>query len=114
MLHGIDYEWAETVRKRNYAFLHEALGRINGLELNSEPGTFMYPLLLKNGGEIRKRLQSKKVYIPTLWPDVFGWCSADDTEYVMAENILPLPIDQRYTVEDMDYLKKEILKCTNI
>ena len=68
----------------------------------------MYPLLLENGVEVRKKLLQKKIYIPTLWPDVLEWCGEDETEYQMAKNILPLPIDQRYGVEDMEYLQEMI------
>lgn len=101
LLHGIDYERVKTVREKNYQYLHKALGGINGLTLSETASTFMYPLLLENGTEIRKRLQAEKIYIPTLWPDVFGWCSVDEAEYQMAKNILPLPIDQRYGVGEM-------------
>ena len=49
-------------------------------------------------------MQEKKIYIPTLWPSVFDFSKANDAEYFMAENILPLPIDQRYEEEDMDFI----------
>lgn len=114
LLHGIDYERVRAIREENYLFLHKAFGGINGLPLSDRPGTFMYPLLLENGAEVRKRLQEKKIYIPTLWPDVFGWCGEGDTEYQMAMNILPLPIDQRYGTEELRYMTKEIEKCTNL
>ena len=113
LLHGINYEFVKRTREENYRLLHNELGELNELEPGSNTGTFMYPLLLQNGAKIRKRLQSEKIYIPTLWPSVFDWCGEDDTEYYMAENILPLPIDQRYHQEDMRYLVKEIIKCTN-
>ena len=106
LLHGIDYGRTQAVRERNYLHLHKALGGVNGLKLSDRPGTFMYPLLVENGPEMRKRLLQKKIYIPTLWPDVLEWCGEEETEYRMAHNILPLPIDQRYGVEDMDYLKE--------
>ena len=61
----------------------------------------MYPLLLRGGRELRKQLQAQKIYIPTLWPDVFDICQPEDREYDWAANILPLPVDQRYDVEDM-------------
>ncbi len=111
LLHGIDYGLVQTVREKNYRFLHEKLGGINGLKLSEKPGTFMYPLLLENGAEIRKRLQDRRIYIPTLWPDVFSWCREGEAEYTMSKDILPLPIDQRYGTEDMQYLVREIQKC---
>ena len=109
LLHGIDYERAKAVREQNYRCLHKALGVVNGLRLSGKPGTFMYPLLLENGAKVRKELLQKKIYIPTLWPDVLEWCEADETEYQMAQNILPLPIDQRYGMEEMKFLVKEIM-----
>ncbi len=108
LLHGIDYERVKAIREENYSVLHRKLGGLNGLTLSDRPGTFMYPLLLENGAEIRKKLQQRKIYIPTLWPDVFGWCGEGETEYRLAENILPLPIDQRYGPEDMQRILDEL------
>lgn len=113
LLRGIDYERVKAVREMNYQFLHRSLGITNKLKLGSKPGSFMYPLLLDNGAEVRKRLQDKKIYIPTLWPAVFTWCTPRDAEYDMAKNILPLPIDQRYGTEDMEYVLEEIKCLTN-
>lgn len=111
LLHGIDYASVHETRKRNYAYLHNALKDHNLLTLSDNPGTFMYPLMLKNGAAIRKELQQKKIYIPTLWPDVFDWCEENEPEYQMARDILPLPIDQRYNDNDMLIMMEEIAKC---
>ena len=108
LLHGIDYDYVKRVREKNYAYLHQELKGKNLLKLADKPGTFMYPLMLKNGAEIRKALQNQKKYIPTLWSNVLSWCKADEIEYCMAENILPLPIDQRYTIKDMERLAEGI------
>ena len=108
LLHGIDYERVKAIREENYSVLHRKLGVLNGLTLGDRPGTFMYPLLLENGAEIRKKLQQRKIYIPTLWPDVFGWCGEGETEFRLADNILPLPIDQRYGPEDMQRILDEL------
>lgn len=114
LLHGIDYEHVKGVREENFRYLHKELGEINYLQINELSGTFMYPLLLANGAAIRKQLQNKKIYIPTLWPDVIMRCEAGDIEYQMAENILPLPIDQRYGTEEMMRIVEEIKKCLRI
>ena len=111
LLHGIDYDLVKKVRMDNYNYLHSVLGAINGLALTDIPGTFMYPFMTDNGPELRKRLAEKKIYIPTLWPDVLKRCSEGAAEYKMTENILPLPIDQRYGKEDMRYMVTEIRKC---
>ena len=109
LLHGIDYKQVKAIREQNYQALHQALSGINGLTLNGTVGTFMYPLLLEKGMEVRRRLQKQKIYIPMLWGDVFHWCEEYETEYYMAKNILPLPIDQRYGVEEMQWVIKLVL-----
>ena len=55
-----------------------------------------------------------KIYIPTLWPDVFGICTENELEYDMAKNILPVSVDQRYDVNDMKYIVEEICKCLEL
>lgn len=71
----------------------------------------MYPFYAENGGRVRKTLQTKKIYIPTLWPDVLEQCGEESLEYQYAENILPLPVDQRYDLQDMAYVVSEVMKC---
>ena len=109
LLHGIDYERVRQRRTENFAFLHERLHGINRLNLTIPEGAFMYPLYLENGAEIRNKLQAMKIYIPTLWPSVFALCGKMEPEYDMAKNILPLPVDQRYGKEEMEYLVSIIL-----
>lgn len=108
LLHGIDYEAVKQKRTRNFEILHEAFGKINPLKLTVLQGAFMYPLYLEKGGEIRRKLQAKKIFIPTLWPDVFEHCDESELEYDYAKNILPIPVDQRYDEEDMKYIIKAV------
>lgn len=108
LLHGIDYEAVKLKRTENFAFLHRQLKNYNILTLTIPAGAFMYPLFIENGIVIRKQLQAEKIYIPTLWPDVFDICKSKELEFDMASNILPLPIDQRYSNDDMVYLVDRI------
>ena len=108
LLHALDYERLKAVREENFLCLREALDELNELSPAEQTGTFMYPLLVRNGSEIRKQLQQKKIYIPTLWPYVFENHSENDIEYRLAGDILPLPIDQRYSSADMQYIADEI------
>ena len=107
LLHAIDYKMVEKKRRENFDYLNEHLGKKNKLRLKS--AAFMYPFMVEDGGAVlRKRLQTEKVYIPTLWPTVFDVAKPDSLEYKMAENILPLPIDQRYGIDDMNYVIQKI------
>lgn len=110
-LHGINYEAVRNRRTANYEYLDQKLRAINLLTLNHAEGAFAYPLLLKNGSEIRKKLIDRQIFVPTLWPSVFKLCNITDLEYDMALNILPLPVDQRYDKADMEYICECILEC---
>ncbi len=44
-----------------------------------------------------------------LWPTIPE--DSSDEEKDLAVNILPLPVDQRYTVEDMQYMLDELQVC---
>lgn len=110
LLKGIDYNFVKRRRTENFIALHTEFKNTNRLDLAVGEGAFMYPLYVKNGSKIRTALQKEKIYIPTLWADVFNICGKDQLEYNMAENILPLPCDQRYTTEDMDYIIEMVKK----
>jgi len=108
LMGAIDYERARYVRNENYTYLHEQLGAENPLPLTMPDGAFAYPLLVEDGPAIRKRLVQESIYIPLLWPNVLADCPKTSIEYQYADNILPLPCDQRYTIEDMEYLVKAL------
>lgn len=113
ILCSVDYEQIRTRRTENFVYLHEKFKNINKLKLTIPTGAFAYPLYLENGAEIRKELQQEKIYIPTLWPDVFDVCKENDLEYNYAKNILPIPVDQRYGNEEMAYIVERIKACIN-
>lgn len=113
LLRGIDYASVAKRRQENFEFLNAEFWNINELKLKSVYGAFMYPLLIQNGAAVRKELQKEKIYIPTLWPNVLEECPPDSLEYHYAEDILPIPVDQRYGIEDMKYLVEVILSTIN-
>lgn len=108
LLRGIDYDSVKNSRTENFAYLHKKLANVNKLHLSVPDGAFMYPLWIENGSELRKRLQTEKIYIPCLWPNVLDECTESELEYQLAKDILPLPVDQRYTTEDMEYIVSRI------
>lgn len=108
ILGAIDYERVRKIRNENYSYLDSKLGRYNKLELKASDGAFSYPFYMENGIEVRKELSKKKIYIPTLWPNVLSDTIEDSLEHDYVTNILPLPCDQRYSIVDMDYIVEEI------
>lgn len=109
ILRGISYEKVYKTRLNNFCCLHARLASFNRWSLSKGGGTYMYPFWSTKGGEVRRRLIAEKIYIPVLWPNVLEEMTEDTPEYQMAENILPLPVDQRYTEADMKYLADKLL-----
>ncbi len=117
ILCGIDYDKVIGIRKQNYAQLHKLLGDVNVFPFPREPEVpFMYPLMLaQNAAEVRRYLNSQKVYVPVLWGNVLDMVSEDSLEAQFVKNVLPLPIDQRYNENDMQEIaaivKRGIAQC---
>ena len=106
ILNGVDYDGARRKRNENFAILHQFLGARNKLKLTVPDGPYCYPFYCENGMEIKKKLASSKIYVPTLWPNVLNLEGTPEKDY--AENILPLPCDQRYGPEDMMRILREL------
>lgn len=108
LLRTIDYERVKMQRTENFEYLHSRLEKRNPLQLTIPDGAFMYPLYVENGMQIRKLLQQEKIYIPTLWPDVFDSCQPESLEFDYSANILPLPVDQRYGKNEMEFVLNKL------
>lgn len=98
MMQGIDYETAAQKRRANYQLLHEALGKENNLDLHLEDDAvpMVYPYLVPVEG-LREKLIENKFFVARYWPNVLEWAKPDDIDYLLAFQMQPLPIDQRYS-----------------
>lgn len=113
LLRGIDYEKAAVQREANFRTLHTLLGNHNGKTFRMSEGPFVYPFYHSQAPALKKALAAKKIFVPTYWNNVIKECPTDSAAYDLAAHILPLPIDQRYTCEDMEYMASELLKLLN-
>lgn len=109
ILGAISYEEVLRTRNYNFTFLSEKLKLYNKLDLNNSLGAFAYPLYAKNGIEVRNKISKEKIYIPILWPNVLKDVEKNSTEYLYAANILPIPCDQRYSIDDMERILKFLI-----
>ena len=102
LLAGINYRSVKTRRNQNFQYLHLKLRSKNKLTLDTEvDGPMVYPLYVEKG-RIRDELIRQNIYVATYWPSVLEQNSPESLEYKLAQNLLPLPIDQRYGLLDMD------------
>lgn len=104
LMRGFDYSTIAARRERNFAVLSKRLGHLNHLSLTIPAGPFAYPLLIDGGRSIRPALHTAKAYVPTLWPNVVEDQPLDSLAARLAQDLLPLPVDQRYTEDDMHHL----------
>lgn len=106
LLQNIDYEYVKRVRKENFKILDSQLSSSNKLTLlvNNTDVPLVYPYLTSNGSLIKQNLISKKIFVPTYWPNVADRCKPGSFEYELYENLVALPIDQRYGGKEMNYI----------
>lgn len=103
LLQNIDYQYAQQVRSKNYQILHRVLSSSNILNLNFQEDSvpMAYPYLT-NDKTLRRVLIDNKIFVAKYWPNVLEWCTKDLLEYNLAENLIPIAIDQRYNENDMN------------
>lgn len=109
-LHNIEYSSIQQKRIENFKYLHSHLNNSNLLDIDSF-GEFACPMVYPyytTNETLKQHLIENKIFCATYWPNVFEWCKKDDLEYKLANNIISIPIDQRYGIEDMSRIIKEI------
>ncbi len=105
MLDSVDYGRARLTRQRNFLFLHAALGSSNRLRIETAEidGPMAYPYWTDDPG-LRQRLIARKVYVATYWSEVLRREAASAVEKELAEHLVPLPIDQRHGLGEMQFV----------
>lgn len=103
LLNTFDYDGIAAQRKINFNYLHNALESKNHLNISAvnDHVPLVYPLLLGKQS-LRKKLINNKIYSPQYWPNVLDWANEHSWEYKLTQNLVCLPIDQRYGREEMD------------
>ncbi|KAA3617587.1 MAG: hypothetical protein D8M58_01490 [Calditrichaeota bacterium] len=111
ILSSIHYDEAWEKRQENFHYLHKNLKKINLLKLNlrSVHGPMVYPLMIRQDG-LRNFLIENKIYIPQYWPEVSFRTHQGSFEYQLANDMCPLPIDQRYSKKEMNIILELINK----
>jgi len=109
VLSSVDYGQNQRVRLDNFEVYNSMLGGVNELKFsNPENAPMIYPLLVKSEG-LRHELVAKKIYVPQWWKKVIDDSRSNDWERYLSKYLIPLPIDQRYCKEDMEYISGLVL-----
>ena len=99
-----DFEKSKAVRERNFLFLHGQLAKANLLEIDIRDlcGPLCYPFLC-NDGALKQKLITNSIFVATYWPNIQD-SEASKYEHYLSKNILALPIDHRYGLNDMQVI----------
>lgn len=110
ILASIDYQAVADKRCRNFERLHQKLKSMNELPLllAKEDVPMVYPFLAHGNDVLRKKLIANRIYVAKYWPNVERWAGMNAYDTYLANNLLPLPIDQRYGDSDIDYILETI------
>lgn len=110
ILSCVDYDMVAKKRVNNFNVLHDALKGRNLLvqelgavfDINENTAVPMvYPFVCKEGRELRDYLIKRKVFVAMYWDDVLKSQWSSDLEKQLVQNLIPFPIDQRYSNLEM-------------
>lgn len=97
----VNVEEIRYKRKRNFTVLYDAIKVEKLISANIVGTPFSLPVAVANRDEIQREFAKRGLYAPVLWPiDAKGREICSFAAYV-ADNMLSLPIDQRYGYDDM-------------
>jgi len=115
LLKNVNFSHIKDIRNKNFEIIHDSLGTMNELSpiLNEEiiNGPMAYPFLRKGNKKLKLKLIKQRIFVATYWPNVKEWLNREDCfEIYLQDNLIPIPIDQRYGADEMkkiiDTLKK--------
>lgn len=108
ILGHIDYEMVENRRRANWQYLHSQLRERNHLSLpglDSFACPMVYPLMVDDGEQLRRKLIEGKVFVAKYWPNVMD-DGIHKTEFLLSSQVVSIPCDQRYQEEDLERIVK--------
>lgn len=108
LLQTFDVEKAIQKRKQNAEFLHRNIN--NPLikpvfaAINPDICPFFYPVYAEDREKVRQYLIQHHIYCPVHWPvEESRLLEFAPIKYI-SENVISIPIDQRYSIADMEYI----------
>lgn len=101
ILSSIDYKNAIQRRTENFDFLDASLKQHNKFRVARGSGVPMVYPFWCNDKNVKKRLLEQKIYTATYWNNVKQWIEKVSLEYQLVDEVVYLPIDQRYNKNDL-------------
>lgn len=100
-LRYVDFQTIQAKRRANFLTLHEMLGGGNPLPLDFSGQTaYMYPYFSEKE-HLQRALLKYNIFSPTWWKRVLTFPETNDFEKMIVRHVVPLPIDHRYSTDQM-------------
>jgi selenocysteine lyase/cysteine desulfurase len=113
LVNNTDWDKIRLNRKENAEALISILSAssyVTIIQDTSGMSDLYVPFTVANRGEIQRRLSAKGIFNTVIWPLLDEQKCACSVAKFTEENMLAAPCDQRYTVDDMIYIGKEIVR----
>lgn len=111
ILDGADYEYIIRKRRENFAIAKELFDPLNCIDADQyydgETVPMVYPLVIKDD-TLLDRLQKAKHFQGHWWSYLLDLMPEDSFEYWVSRYVIPITIDQRYSREELEYLRRVV------
>lgn len=117
LLNKVDFDKILKDRQKNASILAEALaplcekGKLKFISQEPESSTLYFPVIVADRDEIQGKLAKKSVFCPVIWPLPEGAEGVCENSKHIADNMLAIPCDQRYSAEDMREISQIIIEA---
>jgi len=103
LLSRIDFSYIKRVRVDNFNYCRDLFSTKSGnlFALSDDECPMIYPFFADDKN-VREKLIDNKVFVATYWTDVKERDGVTDDELYLVDNLVPLPIDQRYGPKEME------------
>lgn len=101
LMGNIDYNFVREKRLANFNYLLNKIPTLFPISMNSDDVPLVYPLLIDKGDKLRTKLIEHKVFCARYWPNVIDDIKCMDVEKDISLNLVAIPIDQRYGLDEM-------------
>ncbi|MHC1775884.1 MAG: hypothetical protein AB9834_10775 [Lentimicrobium sp.] len=111
LLSGIDYEHIKKKRQENFRFACGIYRKINLidplLQIDENSVPMVYPLVIKDATLVDS-LREKQIFTGRWWKHVLAEVPESSFEALMSGFMIPVPIDQRYGTNELEYVAANI------
>ena len=108
ILMSVNFQNVMRLRRMNFSHVHEDLKDLNELTSLISRASFTvplcYPFLYEGNHQLRERFIERRIYVPTYWPHLLDKSYEGSFAQYLAQNILPIPIDQRMSIAQINLL----------